>query len=266
MTTPPKTFDAHLAAWKKAQARPWMQLRYRIAQANLARHLPDGPLQVLDAGGGNGADTLPLAAAGHQVSLADYSVEMLAEARQAAVDAGLADHLTMLQCAIADLPSQFGPARFDLILCHNVVQYLADGAGMIRVLAGLLRPGGLLSLITTNPISEVLRAAIVAADPTAAQALLADPAVTVRTVVFDTEVRRYDLATLQGWLTDAGLTIVAHYGIRCVNDYLVDNTRKAEPAFAAALEALELALSGRDPYRQIARGTHLIARRAEVMS
>ncbi|NTV64393.1 MAG: methyltransferase domain-containing protein [Oscillochloris sp.] len=261
MTTPPEAFDAHLAAWKEAQARPWMQLRYRIARANLARHLPDGPLQVLDAGGGNGADALPLAAAGHQVTLADYAVAMLTEARQAASNAGLADHLTTLQSTIIDLPAQLGPVRFDLILCHNVVQYMADGAGMIRALAGLLRPGGLLSLITINPISEVLRAAIVAADPAAAQALLADPALTIRTVVFDTEVRRYDLATLQDWLTEAGLTPVAHYGIRCVNDYLIDNTRKAEPAFAAALEALELALSGRDPYRQIARGTHLIARR-----
>ncbi|NNJ12855.1 methyltransferase domain-containing protein [Chloroflexales bacterium ZM16-3] len=258
MTTPPETFDDHIAAWKQLQGEPWMRLRYRVGQANLARHLPTGPLQVLDIGGGNGADALPLAAQGHHVTVADYSAAMLAEARHAADDAGLADQVATIHAALADLPAQLGPARFDLILCHNVVQYLDDAAGALRILRGLLRASGVLSLITANPVSEVLRAALIQADPAAALAALTAPV--ARTVVFDVDVHRYDLAELRGWLEAAGLTVVAHYGIRCVNDYLADNARKADPAFAAPLEALELALSGRDPYRQIARFTHLVAR------
>jgi S-adenosylmethionine-dependent methyltransferase len=242
-----------------------MRLLYHIGQANLAHHLLAGPLDVLDVGGGNGADSLPLAAQGHRVTIADYSAAMLAEARQAADAAGLAERLTTTQAALAELPAQLGAARFDLILCHNLLQYLDDGASAIQALSGLLRPDGLLSLITINPVSEVLRAAIIQADlATASAALTAPAAAAIRTVVFNTEVRRYDLVTLQGWLTDAGLAAVAHYGIRCVNDYLADNARKAESSFAAALEALELELSGRDPYRQITRFTHLIAHRDEA--
>jgi S-adenosylmethionine-dependent methyltransferase len=258
MTTPPAAFDAHIAGWKQHQGQPWMQLRYRLGQVNLARHLPSGTLHVLDVGGGNGADALPLAAQGHHVTIADYSAAMLAEARQAADAAGIGAHLTTTQVALADLPGRFDPAGFDLILCHNVVQYLDDVVGALRLMRGLLREGGLLSLITPNPVSEVLRAAIILADPAAALAALTAPA--PHTTVFAVAVRRYTVAELNDWLAAVGLTTVAHYGIRCVNDYLADTTRKAEPTFAAQLEELELALSGRDPYRQIARGTHLIAR------
>lgn len=81
------------------------------------------------------------------------------------------------------------------------------------------------------------------------------------TPVFQVDVRRYPVATLERWLHDAGLDVVAHYDVCCVNDYVPVNELKYDPSFMASLERLELALSSRDPYRQIARGTHLVARR-----
>lgn len=78
MPTSPAVFDSHIASWLAEQEEPWNRLKYAVTQANLARHLPAGPLAILDAGGGNGADALPLALAGNAVTIADYSVEMLA--------------------------------------------------------------------------------------------------------------------------------------------------------------------------------------------
>lgn len=259
MPTPPETFDAKLDAWRRQQAEPWMQLRYRLVQSHLAHHLEGRPLQVLDVGGGNGADALPLAAQGHHVTIADYAQAMLAEARDAATHAGLGEQLTLVQTDLAELPTRLAGAAYDVVLFHNVIQYLDDAAGALALLAGLLRPGGLLSLLTPNPASEVLRVALVEQDLDAAVAAL-EPSV-VQTTVFDVAVRRYPVAALEGWLRTAGLEVVAHYGVRCVNDYIAANELKYDPAFAAALERLELALSGRDPYRQIARFTHLVAQR-----
>lgn len=259
MPTSPDTFDARMDAWRRQQAEPWMQLRYRIARANLAHHLEGGSLCVLDVGGGNGADALPLAADGHQVTIADYSPAMLADAREAAKHAGLGERLAFLMTDLATLPTHVTGSRFDLVLFHNVIQYVDDGAAALAALARLLRPGGLLSLLTPNPVSEVLRAALIDRQPDAALAAL--DASVMHTTVFDVDVRRYPVATLEAWLHDAGLEVVAHYGVRCVNDYIPGNELKYDSAFMASLEQLELALSGRDPYRQIARGTHLVARR-----
>jgi S-adenosylmethionine-dependent methyltransferase len=55
--------------------------------------------------------------------------------------------------------------------------------------------------------------------------------------------------------------VLGHYGIRCISDYLADNTRKFDPVFFADLERLEYAMSDKNPYRLIARFVHFIAQR-----
>ena len=73
---------------------PWGQLRYRIAQANLAEHLPPSPGHCLDVGGGNGLDVLPLAQQGHTITLFDYSIQMLKHAQREATKAHLNEQFT----------------------------------------------------------------------------------------------------------------------------------------------------------------------------
>jgi S-adenosylmethionine-dependent methyltransferase len=57
-----------------------------------------------------------------------------------------------------------------------------------------------------------------------------------------------------------GCEDIEHRGIRTVQDHIVDDARKHEPEFYAALEALELALTDRHPYPHTARILHLLAR------
>ncbi len=52
-----------------------------------------GPLRVLDAGGGEGQTAIKVAQLGHHVTLCDLSAEMVARARQAAVDKGVIDNM-----------------------------------------------------------------------------------------------------------------------------------------------------------------------------
>jgi S-adenosylmethionine-dependent methyltransferase len=61
MSTSSHVFDAKLSAFKEMQNAPWGRLRYSVVMANLKRHLPERPLRILDAGGGNGLDTVLLA-------------------------------------------------------------------------------------------------------------------------------------------------------------------------------------------------------------
>ena len=61
MPATPTAFDNHIEQWIEEQGKPWGSLRYKLTQANLAKHLSAGPLRILDAGGGNGLDSIPLA-------------------------------------------------------------------------------------------------------------------------------------------------------------------------------------------------------------
>ena len=85
----------------------WRQVRRSLS----------GVRRILDAGGGSGRFSLPLAAEGYDVVHLDLSPEMLAQARQAAKARGL-ETITFVEGAVADL-SRFDNDSFDLVLCFD---------------------------------------------------------------------------------------------------------------------------------------------------
>jgi len=117
------TFDENVFAFEKEQYAPWGQLRYRISFANIQRHIRDQPLRLLDVGGGNGLDTIAFARQGHKVSLLDSSEKMLLEARRKAEKLNLASRITFHQANLLDIPAIFNEGDFDLIVCHQSLDY-----------------------------------------------------------------------------------------------------------------------------------------------
>lgn len=252
-------FNEHLHRFHDEQLKPWGILRYRVALANLERHLDGEDLDVLDAGGGNGLDALALAEKGHRVTLMDPAGEMLAEARRLAGQAGLGRLVTTLQGGLESLSGRFGAARFDALLCHNVIQYLDDVDAALDELLSVLAPGGLLSIISLNRYSESFRRAVQQKDLQAA--LEALEARRFRTVTFDTAIQAYSAQEIADRLAALGCQVLGQYGIRCVCDYIPDNRLKFEADSFARLEKLELAMSGQHPYNLLGRNFQVIARK-----
>lgn len=81
------TFNGNMARWTDEQRTPWGRLKYTVTQRNLRTHLPSTPRTLLDAGGGNGYDSLPSAIAGSTVTLVDYAEAMLRDAEHNAREA-----------------------------------------------------------------------------------------------------------------------------------------------------------------------------------
>jgi S-adenosylmethionine-dependent methyltransferase len=260
MTITSNTFDKALSQWIAEQNQPWGRLKYQLAQANLARHIAAEPLQILDAGGGNGLDALALAAQGHSVDLVDYSSEMLAQAEQQANENSVSDRLRIHQADVRDIVRLFSPSHFDLVVCHNVLQYIEDVAALLTELAVVLKPGGLLSLISINRYSMAYHAAFLRDD--LAEALTQLDARTMQAHTFDAVLANYSPDEMCAMLQDNGWQVEADYGLRCMSDYWGDNERKADPAIFARLERLEYALTDRYPYKLLARYFQIIARKA----
>jgi S-adenosylmethionine-dependent methyltransferase len=227
---------------------------------NLAAHLPAGPLEILDAGGGNGLDALELAAQGHHVTIADISDRSLAEARAAATHRGLEDHVTTRRTDLDTLGHAFGRGRFDVLLCHNVLQYLPDPARVIAALAVPLRVSGFLSVIAPNADADPLLTAVRGLDLDEALRMLDAP--TRYSAAYEAETGACYPDRVEADLAAAGFRVIAHRGIRNVCDYIVDDERKSDPEFYRKLERLELALAHRVPYIYTARFFHLIAKRS----
>jgi S-adenosylmethionine-dependent methyltransferase len=216
------------------------------------------PLRVLDVGGGSGMFAVPLAGLGHDVTVVDPSADALATLQRRAATAGVGGRVRGVQ-GDGDLLHEVlapttGESGFDLALCHSVLEVVDDPAATLREIAGALRPGGQVSVAVVNRAGAVLARAV-GGHPVEALALLEDrdlapgrgrPA-----------RRRFGPGELLALVAGAGLQAEGWRGISVVAD-LLDAASGADPA---AVRALELALAGTSPYRDVATGLHVLAAR-----
>jgi len=248
-------FDDKLAEWRAWTEAPWGRIRFAVVAETLRRQAAElgGPLRVLDVGGGDGGDAIPLARAGHDVTVVDPAPEWLAEARHRADEAGVP--LTTVTGGLDDLPVA-GP--YDLVLCHFVLHYRPAEAGDVARLAAVVRPGGRLSVMAPNPAAMVLMR-LTRGGPEAALDELASA--TRRSVTFDHEARKITAEAIADEMTAAGLAPVARYGTRIANDLLTDDRAKHDPAYFSRLLELELALCDREPFLRVGGMWQLVAER-----
>ncbi len=231
---------------------------WEVLSAVLAETDPHGAgLDVLDAGGGTGGFAVPLARAGHRVTVVDPSPDSLAALQRRAAEAGLAERVAGLQGDLDDLPDLVAPASADLLLCHSVLEVVDDPAEALARAAGVLRPGGRLSLLVANRFAVVLARAM-AGRPDEAARVLTDP--DGRWGPADGLRRRFTADGLSVLVAGAGLVVEQVHGVRVVADLVPSAVLDAEPGAAAALLALERALSDRPPFRDVATQLHLLAR------
>lgn len=129
-------------------------IRLAVLQADLAEALPDRPLRVLDIGAGLGHMALWLAERGHQVTLAEPAAPMLEGARERFAEAG--QQATFIQAPWQDLLGQL-TEPYDLVVCHAVLEWLAEPETILPVLHQLTHRDGLLSLAFYNRDALVYR-------------------------------------------------------------------------------------------------------------
>ncbi|MGI8586848.1 MAG: class I SAM-dependent methyltransferase [Chloroflexia bacterium] len=216
-------------------------------------------MRFLDVGGGNGVDAISFAAQGHSLALLDPSVELINEALHKARAAGVAQQMEFHRAELTEIPKLFPETRFDVVLCHNVLQYIEDIGAALESVCHPLLPGGLISIICVNRYSEPYREALQQLNPKAAYEKLDTE--TVFSSVFNLPVRAYAAAELSQALQEVGCTLLAQYGVRCVCDYIPNNDLKNEAAFFTELERLEYAMSKKYPYYLLARIFQLIGRK-----
>lgn len=207
------------------------------------------PPRVLDCGGGSGGLAVPLAAEGAVITVVDVSIDALATLMRRAAEAGVPDRVTAVQGEAESLAELVPADAFDLVLVHDVLSDVQNPGQVLRQVAGVLRPGGVLSVVAANPVAAVLARAL-AGDLAGALAALSRPG---RDAALDAEA-------LADRCTAAGLRVEAVEGLGVFTD-LVPGIELDRPGALAALSELESAVAGRPPYRDIASRLHVRARR-----
>jgi SAM-dependent methyltransferase len=212
------------------------------------------PLVVVDAGGGTGGFAVPLAEAGHHVTVVDPSPDSLAALERRAAERRL--DVAALQGDLGDLPALVPAGSADLVLCHSVLEVVDDPASALGAVVDVLVPTGRLSLLVANRDAAVLARAL-AGHPDEAAHALTDPL--GRWGPTDGTPRRWTPTAVTALVSDAGLHVEQLHGVRTVSDLVPSAALDLEPGASAALLSLERALSDRPPFRDLATQLHVLA-------
>lgn len=216
----------------------------------------EGPLDVLDVGGGTGGFAVPLAALGHRVTVVDPSPDALASLQRRAREGGV--EVRAVQGDAAGLLDVVGAGSADLVLCHGVLEHVDDLPPAVAALVAVLRPGGTLSLLVASRNAVVLARAVAGRFAEARHAL-DDPE--GRWGPGDPLSRRFTEPGLVALLGDVGLQVEAAHGVRTVADLVPGALVDSEPGAADALVALESATAQLPEFRAVATQLHVRATR-----
>ncbi len=253
-------FESGLPQWKQEQQALKGQIRYELSAQNLFSHLPkDKSLRTLDAGGGNGIDSIRLAAMGHEVDLVDTSLSMLHDLQTNADKRGVGGAVKTHSFDIREIRKRFATDSFDLLLCHNVIQYSDDWEDLLHSMLAPLASGGTFSLMTRNKHAVPFDAALDDYELDELPALLEEPH--GKSGVFDADISFFTTGFLKDWLTQHGFSNIADYGVFCLYNHRSISERYDDAATVAKLHTLEKHLGARSPYKETARYIQLVAQK-----
>jgi SAM-dependent methyltransferase len=239
-------------------------VRTYVMHHHLLEHLPPPPATILDVGGGAGHQSFPLAQAGYDVTLLDSSPAMLAKAHQRLqhLPDEAQQRVTFLEADGENADQAVKGQHFDAVLCHGVLGYLEQPETLIDQLCRCAAPGGLVSIMTGN-----------------AKATAVQPAMEQRwddaLAAFDTRTgigvlgvpgRADTVEEVSDLLRGRGVEPVRWYGVWLFVDWLGFSGTELDPTDSqqvAATAAVELEASRRDPYRQLSRVFHIVARKSQ---
>src|ERR1700676_1404622 len=151
---------------------------------------------------------------------------MLDGAKRAAREASVADRIALNQGDAAQVANLFPAGSFDIVVCHNILEYVDDPNSLLSAAAKVLQSdSGILSILVRNWAGEVFKAGV-AGDLEAAERNLTT--MWGLESLFCGQVRLFTLGGLQVITKDASLAVASEHGVRVVSDYLPPQISRSE--------------------------------------
>ena len=226
------------------------------------------PLRILDVGAGLAQIAIELAAQGHSVVINDISANMLEKAKANAAEIDKNLNIRWYVCPYQELESSLAidklqnkdsaannienAAKFDLIMSHALLEWLAEPAAIMNFFDRQLAENGALSLCFYNPASFDYRNLIMGnfnlLDNTDYKADN-KKSLTPNHPVAKEEV--------ESWLTAHHYQTILTSGLRVFHDY--SPLKRGGHNDPDAVIRMELRYSQREPYKWLGRYLHIMA-------
>lgn len=203
--------------------------------------------KILDFGSGLGI-TADYYAQKNDVTAVEISAQRVENRRR--------EHQYKQFCGSTEVLKTLPSEAFDLILCHNVLEYAADRDEIMRQFARVLKPDGYLSLVKHNRAGRVMQMVVLLNDFDHANSLLDGN--DGMTSEFG-EIHYYNDSDISDWCADFEITKTM--GIRTFWDLQQNQEIQEDQQWQRKMMDVELRVSDMKEYQDIAFFHHLIIRK-----
>lgn len=250
--------DRFLAHYEDLRGQVRSEVVRRHLNAVVLRDRSTMP-RILDVGCGDGRDALWLASNGYDVIAVDPASSMLEIARGNCEEMDVPGSVTFHEGDADFALAQFGAGEFDLVLSHGVAMYQKSPDSFITTHLQLLRPSGMLSLLTKNADALAFRAV---REATVDEALmLLDDSQSVGHLGIATGAQTIQAIADIGFAV--GATVRSWAGVRAFSDSPTAPVLRAD---SEKVIELEWRAALRDPYRRGAALLHVLLMRGLDLS
>lgn len=157
--------------------------------------------------------------------------------------------------------SAFKNETFDMIICHNVLEYIDDKAAAVKALARVLKKDGIISIVKHNRAGRVMQMAVLLDDFEKANEILDGKDSTASK--FGT-IRYYEDNDITNW--EPQITISDILGIRTFWDLQQNQQKHGYEARQEKMLQLELRVSQMREYKNIAFFHHLLLKNETALN
>ena len=232
---------------------PWGKMFYDLAIIQL--DIPKtSRLNILDFGSGLGVISNYFAE-WHYVTAIEPNQEMIDNSHRD-------NQFTQIHGSIEKL-SDFENDSFDIIICHNVLEYIEYKEPIIKELLRALKPNGILSIVKHNRVGRVLHTAVFKNDPEKALTILDEYANDKNNYLGTQYI--YSNDDLTTWIRKSGGEVVKIMGMRAFYALGQDNEIKYTDNWYQNTLALENCVAEIDAYRNAAFLNHVLIIKSEVL-
>lgn len=244
-----EVFEKAADKWKNFKQLPWNRMRYEITNKLLLEEIDRKELSILNIGCGDGVETMLLDDLNASHTLVDYSHNMLEEADDFLK---LNDFKSAYQCKQSDIKEIKSKLniKFDLILFHNVIEYIEKPQQTILDLKGLLKDHGILSLRHLNRYTNICAPAAFENNLDKVMEYLNSPFMNSS---FGVPIHTYTGEEITGFLEEAGFNDIKRYGLMSLNAFISNNEIKYDESFYKKQLEIEVSLLQKFPYYHMAR-------------
>jgi len=233
----------------KLVSEPWGRIFYETIFEQL--NLPtENSLKILDYGSGFGVTANHYAAFHNVIAI---------EPNRMMSDKRFSSNKYLQITGGLDALADFTDNLFDVIICHNVLEYNKNQKDIFSTLLQFLKPNGVLSIVKHNKYGKVIHKSVFNANPSEALKLLEDSRNDDSTTFGERFL--YSNEDIEKWCSENGAIIDKIFGVRTFFSLIQDNSIKYDSDWYKKMFELELKVSSISDFQKVAFFNHLLIKK-----